>query len=306
MKYNYDYFLTLTKQKIVNPINIIVVCPYDRDTILAIKEGFDLNLINPILIGNKDIINNILCKLNIDNKFEIINTNDDLMACEKSMELLSKNNKQILMKGNVGTSTLLKTLLDKRFNLRTKKHMSHVCLSYNPNYYKFFLITDAAMNIRPDLETKKKIIENAVYVAQVLGIQKPYVANLCAKEKVYEKMQDTIDAEELRKLNEKNIISNCVVSGPLQIDLAIDNLSAKIKNIDDPVAGKANILVCPDITSANIFSKAICYLGGWSFCGIIVGAKIPLVLTSRSTNLKDKIISICLAILCIVSGVKYE
>lgn len=261
MKYNFDYFLDLAKKQLTSPLRLVVTCPYDIDTIESIIECDKLGLIVPTLVGQQERINNAFKECNLTNNYETINCDNDLDACSITMDLLSSNKANFLMKGNIDTSTLLRVVLDKKYDLRTSRLMSHVCLSYNKNYDRFYIITDAAMNIKPDLAKKKKIIENAVLFANILGIEKPYVANLCAKEKVDQNIPETVDAFELQKMNNNGEIKNCVISGPLQIDLAIDSFGAEIKNCSDPVAGKANILMCPDINSANIFSKAICYLG---------------------------------------------
>ena len=301
MNINLDYFINKALSNLNGKIpRLIIPCPYDKNNINAINYCTEIKLIKPILVGKKNLITKAIddsqSKL-ID--FELIEADTDEQAANLTMEYLKNKKADILMKGLIDSSLLLKIFLKKEYELRTNKLITHCVLSFNKNYNKYYIITDPAMVIKPDLQQKKQMIENAVFFARALGNEKPYVANLCAKEKVYEKMPDTIDADLLRQMNINGDIKNCVVSGPLQIDLAINEESAKIKNVNDPVAGKADILVCPNIESANIFSKGITYLGGWSFSGLILGAKIPFVLTSRSTNNDDRILSIALACICL-------
>lgn len=294
MNKKFKIFLNILKKKNNKNKRIVVVCPYDEYTIDSILWCYKKRIIRPIFVGEKDKIINLTKNKNIE--FELIEAINDDDAIQKGIDLIKYGQGDVLMKGQVDSSNILRSFLSSKNNLKfDNKIISHCSLAYNKKFKRFFLITDAALNIKPTLEQKKGIIENAVNFAHKLDIENVYVANLCAKEKVYEKMQDTIDANELRKMNENGLIKGCVVSGPLQIDLAIDEESAKIKKCADPVAGKANILVCPNIESANIFAKGIVYLGGWTFAGIILGAKVPFVLTSRSTDEEDRILSIILA-----------
>lgn len=300
MKITMDYFINIAKNKMNGKVaKMVVPCPYEEFSIGSIAECVKLGLIEAILVGEKSRIEETIKKSGfvIDN-VQIVDAQNNEEAANIAMQLLKDKKANMIMKGLIDTSVLLKTLLKPEYELRTGKLMSHCALAYNPNFERFFIITDAAMIIKPTLEQKKQIIENAVSLAHALGNKNPYVANLCAKEKPYEKMPDTIDAQKLQEMNQNGEIQGCVVSGPLQIDLAIDEESAKIKGCKDPVAGKANILMCPDIEAANIFSKGIVYLGGWSFAGVIIGSKVPFVLTSRSTSEEDRILSIVLACAC--------
>lgn len=296
-KYNIDYFVQLAKKN-KNQKTLISVCPYEDYFLKAINFSYKLQIIkNIILVGDIKKIKKYLLRANINmtNDWQLIDSNNDIEAANKAMQLAKENKNAFLMKGVIDTSVFLKSFLNKEYCLRTKNLLSHCCLSYHPDYQNFYLISDAAIIIKPTLEQKVEIIKNAISLANSLGIKNKYVANLTAKEKVYDKMPSTEIAFELQKIFKKKKIKNCYVSGPLQIDLAINLNSKKIKDNNDPVAGKANILICPDIESANILTKGLVYLGGWSFVGIVLGAKIPVILNSRSTNEKDLIVAICLA-----------
>lgn len=300
LKFNQNYFVNLAKEKLGNKKHTLVVtCPYDVNTIDSIYECHNLGLIDVILVGDKQQILNAINNAKIEfNDYQLYDMKDSQECAKKTMELLHNNKANMLMKGLIDTSLLLKTLLNKEYELRTNKLMTHVCLSFNENYNKYYIISDAAMTIKPTIEQKKAIIENAVWFAHCLGINNPKVAQLCAKEKVYEKMPDTMDADKIHQMYLNNEFKNCVISGPLQIDIAVDKESAEIKKVNDPVAGNADILICPNIEAANILTKGLTYLGGWSFAGLIIGSKIPFILTSRSTNKRDRVVSIALACLC--------
>lgn len=302
MIYTQKYFENFILNKISTSkkeITIVLTCPYELYTLESINEILKLNIVKIIFVGeNKRIIDKIN-KHNLKDllSIQIVDAISDEDAAIKTMILLKEGKANVLMKGKIETSLLLKNFLSKEYELKTNQAISHVCLSFKEGYDKFFIITDAALNIKPNLEQKKQIINNAVTFARFLGIEKPNVANLCAKEKAYEKMPNTMDAQMLHEMYLKGEFNNCVVSGPLQIDLAVSEESAKIKGCKDPVAGKANVLMCPDIESANILSKALTYISGFSFAGILIGAKIPMILTSRSSSERDQKISILLACL---------
>lgn len=297
MKYSQSYFIELAKKTIKNKLVLAVTCPYEPHTLHALDEVVKHQLVDVILIGEK-------AKIQINAKdyphltnLKIVDAVDNADAAVKTMELLSAGKAQLLMKGLIDTSLILKTLLNKDYNLKSGKAISHIVMTYSPTHEKYYLISDAAMNIKPNLEQKKAIIQNTVDFAHVLGNPKPNVANLCAKEKPYDKMPDTIDAAALQEMNIKGEITGCIVSGPLQLDTAVDPESVALKQTHDPVAGKADILMCPNIESANILTKGLVYLSDWRFCGVLVGTKIPMVLTSRSSRQEERIVSIALACL---------
>lgn len=278
------------------PIIAAIVCPYKDYFIDSIIESINIGIIDhAILIGDNRI--NDLINIDDKNKIEVINTNTDIESVNKSIELFKEKKVSIIIKGLVESSLFLKRIISKENNMLKSKLLSHCCVSYNENYSNYYLITDAVVNIKPNLNNKIDIIKNAVSLAHLLGIEKPRVANLCAIEKLNEKMQDTIDATKINEMYKNNEFENCIISGPLQIDNAISSESANIKSIDDDVSGKSNILMCPNIESANILSKALVYLSNWSFCGVLVGTKCPIVLNSRACSKKDMIVSIAIATL---------
>ena len=231
---------------------------------------------------------------------ELVHADNLADAAQKSVDQVTAGKASLIMKGLIDTSVILKAVVKKENNLRTGKTLSYVGILFNENRDKYYLSSDGAMLISPDIEQKKGIIENAVDVAHALGNELPKVAMICAKEKYYEKMPATVDAVALQRMNHEGEIKGCVVSGPLQIDNAVDLHAVEVKGIDDPVAGHADILIVPAIEAGNVLLKTAKYLGGWTFGGIVVGAKVPIVVCSRSDGESAKLVSIAVA--CMLSA----
>ncbi|MGL4950559.1 MAG: phosphate acyltransferase [Mycoplasma sp.] len=300
MLFSSSYFTDLAKAKLTTKPIIAVTCPYEEYTISALEQVLTLGFADVILVGEKArILEFFTPEHKLIKEARIVEASSDYEAAVATMKLLQNKEASILMKGLIDTSVILKELLNKEYDLKSGKPISHVTVTYSPTNDRYFIVSDSAMNIKPDLMQKKAIIQNAVDFAHKLGMEKPYVANLCAKEKPYDKMPDTIDAVALKEMNERNEITGCIVSGPLQLDTAVDNSSAELKSTSDPVAGKANILICPTIEAANIFTKALVYLSDWRFCGVLLGTKVPMVLTSRSSKTEERLVSISLACLAL-------
>lgn len=285
----------LKRVKDTDSKKMVVVCPYDSGTIeasvLAKKEG----ICNPIFIGESSKISQ---KITIDELISLgiehIDVEDDSEAAKVAMNLLKEKKADVLMKGLIDTSLLLKTLLSKEYELRGSGLLSHVGLLSKKDH-KSYLITDAAINIVPTLEQKVQIINNAVKVAHSLGIEEPVVANICAKEKPYDKMPATLDAAKLQEMYLNGEFEGCVISGPLQMDNAVSLEACEIKGVKDKAGGRADILMCNVIEVGNAVSKALTYIAGYSFSGIVVGAKVPMVLTSRADSCEEKLQSIAIA-----------
>lgn len=288
--------LELAKKK--GPKTVSVAVAQDKEVLSAVKEANDLGVAKAILVGDKDEIIRIAKQIDMDiDKFEIIDEKDLAEASRKAVEQVTLGNAHMVMKGLVDTSIILKAVLNKEANLRTGKVLSHVAVFDIESYEKVLFVTDAAMNIDPDLDAKKQIIENAVQVAHSLDIDEPKVAAVCAKEKVNPKMPDTVDAKALEEMNQKGEISGCIVGGPFALDNAVSKEAAKHKGINHPVAGDADILLMPDIEAGNVLYKALVFLAGGENAGVIVGAKAPIVLTSRADSDAAKLNSIALGVL---------
>lgn len=305
MANNFDMLLKLAQDK--GPKTISVAVAEDPDVLSAIKMATEKGIVVPILVGNKEKIKAVANEVGLDVKdMEIIDELDGTLACRIATELVSSGKAQILMKGLIDTSIIMKQVLDKEIGLRTENVISHVAVFEVPTYHKIFLVTDAAMNIAPDLQQKKEILENAVQLAIAVGIEQPKVAVIASKEKVSPKMEATVHAKELTDMNLRGEILNCIVDGPLALDNAISKESAKIKGIHSLVAGDADILLVPNIDAGNVLYKALTFLANAKSAGLIIGTKAPIVLTSRADNEDAKLNSIALAVLMASKGGKDE
>lgn len=293
--------------KSTGPKKLTIACPYHDSSILAALHAKNEGLVEPILIGDKERILAKAQELNLSlDQLEIIDLKDGQEACDKAVELVATGQADFIMKGLIDTSVILKAYLKSEFGMRTGKLLSHVAI-FNPDgYEKMLFVTDASMNISPDLEDKKKIIENAIEVARKMGVEKPKVAVLAAIEKVNPKMIETVEARKLQEMNEEGLIENAVVAGPLALDNAIFLEAAQIKNITHPVAGHADILMVPNIEIGNILYKAFAFCSGVKHAGVIVGGKKPVVLTSRSDNENGVYNSIALAKYLMETGEGYQ
>ena len=293
---NFNEIIQFAKE--VGPKTISVACCQDKEVLMAIEMARKEKIANAILVGDIEKTKEIAKNINLDlSNYELIHKEDLSKASLKSVELVSKGNAHMVMKGLVDTSIILKSVLDKDKGLRTDNILSHVAVFDIKDYDRLFFITDAAMNLAPDLNSKKQIIENACKVAHALNIDIPKVAVICAKEKVNPKMKDTVDAKNLEEMCNRGEIKGCIVGGPFALDNAVSVEAAKYKGITHQVAGNADILLVPDIEAGNILYKSLVFFSESKNGGIIVGAKSPIILTSRADDEETKLNSIALAVL---------
>lgn len=277
---------------------VSVAVSQDEDVLLAIDKSYKEELIEPVLVGCKQKIEQIALKLKIDlSPFQIIHQPDNLSAVKKAVELVKSGEATLLMKGLINTADLLKAVLEKDTGLRSRKALSHVAVVGLKNYHKLLLLTDAGINIEPNLKRKVEIINNTVEIAQVLQIENPKVAALAAIEMVNPDMKSTIDAAALSKMCQRGQIKNCIVDGPLAFDNAISRESAKHKGIESEVAGEVDILLTPNIDTGNLLYKTFVYAAQAKTAAIVAGAKVPIITTSRSDSAETKIYSIALGVL---------
>lgn len=279
-----------------NKKKVAVVAAHDEHTLEAVFKARENNIVDPILIGDKAEINEILNKNNYFlNDEYILDIKNESDAAYKAVELVNTNKADFIMKGKIQTADLLKAVVDKEKGFRTDRLMSHFVIQEIPSYHKLLVTTDGGMVMYPGLEEKKQIIQNAVNALISIGYEKPKVAVLAAVEKVNPKMPEAIDAAELKKMNEAGEIQNCIIEGPISYDLAMNKESATIKGFNSPVAGDADILVTPNITAGNILGKCLIYSANSKMAGFIVGAKVPIVLTSRGSSSEEKYLSLVLS-----------
>ncbi len=273
-----------------------VVAAQDEHTLQAVFKARKDNIAEPVLIGNKSKIKEILSNLKEDlDDSSIIDVEDDASAAAKAVELVNSNKADFIMKGKIQTADLLKAVVNKEKGLRTGKVMSHFVINEIPNYHKLIVTTDGGMMMYPNVDEKKQIIENAVNTLIDMGYEKPKVAVLAAVEKVNPKMPESVDAGLLKEMNQKGEIKNCIVEGPISYDLTMSKESAEIKGYSSPVVGDADVLIVPNITAGNILGKALVFSAGGKMAGFIVGAKVPIVLTSRGASAEEKYLSLVLS-----------
>lgn len=278
-------------------IRCAVACAEDEAVLSSVIQAFTLGLIKPVLFGNKEEILNILCLLDCHDRFEIIHSDTKEDACALAVQSISNNINRLLMKGMVDTSVFLKAVLNKEWGIKDKSVLSHVCVATLPKLERLYFISDSAMNILPDLMTKKAIVENAVSVARNCGIQNPKVAILSAIEKVNEKMPSSVDAYELSQMAKRGEILNCTVDGPFAFDNAISRIAAQHKGVTHPNAGECEVLIVPNIEAGNILTKSVTYFSKGDVAGLVIGAKVPIIVTSRADSEADKLNSIICAII---------
>ncbi len=279
---------------------VAVAVAQDEPVLEAIRDARAEGIAEAILVGDKEKIVEAAQKINMPlDGVEVIDEKDNGKACLTAVELVSSNQADMVMKGLIDTATFLRAVLNKEKGLRTGKILSHVAIFDIPALKRIILLTDAAMNIAPDLMTKKQILENAVGIASAIGISMPKVAPVCAVEVVNPDMQPTIDAAVLSKMNERGQIKGCIVDGPLAIDNALSIEAAKHKGINSPVAGQADIILVPNIETGNVMYKTLVYTASAKNGGILAGAAAPVILTSRADSPESKLFSIALAALAV-------
>jgi phosphate acetyltransferase len=262
-------------------------------------------LIVPILIGPPDAIHSAakLCGMDISG-YEIVAAANAERAAAKAVELILANSADAIMKGALHTDVLMHAVVAGDRNLRTDRRASHVFVMDVPTYPRPLLITDAAININPDLETKKDIVQNAIELAHALGVNRPKVAILSAVETITPKIQSTIDAGALCKMADRGQITGAILDGPLAFDNAISADAAKAKHISSPVAGQADILLVPDLEAGNMLAKQLEYLADATGAGIVLGTRVPIILTSRADKALSRMASCAVALLLAHHGLK--
>lgn len=290
-----DEILAAAKQS--KPRTIAVAAAQDLDVLTAVYAAAGQGIAKPLLVGDRSEILAIAQGAGLPvAETDIIDEPDRAAACMRAAVLARDKKADLLMKGFVDTSLIMKAVLSSENDLKKTAQISHVAVMEVPGFDRLFYVTDSAMNIAPTLEQKAAILENAVETAHALGNPMPKAAVLCAVEKVNPKMPCTLDAQELAQRNRRGEIAGCLVDGPLALDNAVSPEAARHKGIDSPVAGHADILLVPDIEAGNLLNKAMEYFAGAKKAGVMMGAKIPIVLTSRATSAQSKLYSIALGV----------
>jgi phosphotransacetylase len=278
------------------PVPTAVAHPCEATALAGAVEAAKQNLIVPLLVGPAARISETAAKAGIDlGDLTIIDVPDSVAAAAKAVELIREGKAEILMKGSLHTDELMAAVVSRDKGLRTGRRISHVFVMDVPTYHKVLIITDAAINIAPTLEDKVDICQNAIDLAISLGLEKPKVAILAAVETVNSKMQATLDAAALCKMAERGQIQGGILDGPLAFDNAISKQAAETKGIKSAVAGDPDILLAPDLEAGNILAKLLTFLANADSAGMVLGARVPVVLTSRADSVRSKIASCAVA-----------
>ena len=279
-------------------VKIAIAAAQDIDCVEAMKQAREMELAEGIFVGNGDKITALARAAGYEiPAAQIIHEPDDVQAARKAIALIREGKADLLMKGKIKTSAIVKAVLDKEAGLRTGRLLSQVIVFEVPGFNRLMISTDAAINIAPTLEQKAELIRNTVEVAHVLGIEKPNVALLCALEFPNPDMPATIDAAALTMMNRRGQIGGCYVEGPIALDVPLSKFAADRKGISSPLTENTDIFILPDIEAANIMYRAILYFAKGESGGIVVGARVPLILLSRAETPETKIRSIALGVL---------
>jgi phosphate acetyltransferase len=296
---HHDSFAALfDKVRALEPIPTAVIHPVDQVSLEGAMEAAEATFIAPILVGPGQRIRAVADEHGIDLAgTELIDVEHSHAAAARAVELIRAGTAEILMKGSLHTDEVLGAVLNKTTGIRTERRISHIFVMDVPTYPKLLLVSDAAVNIAPDLDAKRDICQNAIDLARTVGVERPKVAVLSAVETVRAKIQSTLDAAALCKMADRGQITGGVLDGPLAMDNAINLEAARIKKIDSPVAGVADVLIAPDLEAGNILAKQLIFLANAEAAGIVLGARVPIILTSRADSVRTRRASAATAVL---------
>jgi len=284
------------------PMTTAIAHPCDAVSLESAVEAAKLNLIVPILVGPSARIKEVAEHAEVDiSRFEIVDSAHSHDSAAKAVELVRQGRAEALMKGSLHTDELMAAVVSREGGLRTARRVSHCFVMDVPSYAHALLITDAAVNIAPSLEDKVDIVQNAIELAQAMGVEEVRVAILSAMETINPKVPSTIEAAALCKMADRGQITGALLDGPLALDNAISLEAAEIKKISSPVAGRANVLVVPDLEAGNMLAKSMSFLANADAAGIVLGARVPVILTSRADVLLTRLASCAVALLLAAS-----
>ncbi len=279
-------------------VSAAVAHPCDQSSLTAAVEAAEADLITPVLVGPEAKIRGVAAQFGLDiSSYRLVDAPHSHAAAAAAVEIVRSGQAETLMKGSLHTDELMGEVVRKDTGLRTERRISHVFIMDVPTYPKPLAVTDAAINIFPDLETKVDIVQNAVDMAHALGVELPKVAILSAVETVTPKIPSTIDAAALCKMAERGQITGALLDGPLAFDNAISKEAAAIKGIRSEVAGDADILLVPDLEAGNMLAKQLSFLANADAAGIVLGARVPIILTSRADTVRARMASCAVAVL---------
>ena len=280
------------------PVRTVVAHPCDETSLRGAVEAAEAKIIKPVLVGPEARIRALAASFGLDlTGLQLVDTPHSHASAAKAVEIVRTGEVDALMKGSLHTDELMAEVVNKETGIRTARRISHVFIMDVPTYPKPLFITDAAVNIFPTLEDKVDIVQNAIELAQALGIKQPKVAILSAVETITSKIPSTIDAAALCKMADRDQIIGGLLDGPLALDNAIDRAAAAVKHIASPVAGDADILLVPNLEAGNMLAKELSFLANADAAGIVLGARVPIILTSRADNVRTRMASCAVAAL---------
>jgi len=293
----------LSAAKTNGPRRMAVAAAHDPEVLISVDEAQRQGIATAALIGDAPTIESIAAAegLTLD-KTEIAHETDTVLAARKAVALAREGQAEVVVKGKLKTAELLSAVLDRHTGVRDKKLLTHVGLFEIPDYDRLIYVSDSGVVLYPTIWQKLEIIRNVVDVAHRLGLENPRVAILAAFETVHPKATVSVDALALARMAEQGWVKGAIVDGPLALDVAISPESARIKNAKTPVAGNADILIVPSVPAGNIAAKGMLYFGGARMAGVVVGAKVPIIINSRADNAETRLLSMALAVVLAASG----
>jgi phosphate acetyltransferase len=292
------YERLIARSKSAGPVPCAVAHPCDESSLRGAVEAAQQGLLAPVLVGPQARIKEVAAKHKLDiSRLTVIDAPHSEASAEAAVRLAREGKVEALMKGSLHTDELMAAVVRRETGLRTSRRISHCFVMDVPSLDRPLVITDAAINIAPTLEDKVHIVQNAIDFMRALGRERPKVAILSAMETVNPKVPSTIEAAALCKMADRGQITGGVLDGPLALDNAVDLVAAKIKKIDSPVAGQADVLVVPDLEAGNMLAKSLSFLAGADAAGIVLGARVPIILTSRADSLVTRLASCAVAVL---------
>lgn len=289
----------LEKALEIGQVTISVAAAADKDVLTAVKSALDVGLARAILIGDAVNIETLAIEVGLTEGIQIIHEPDIDKAAIKAVSLVKDGEANVLMKGMINSSNFLRAVLDPNVGLRSGKILSHLAALEIPGEEKIVFLTDSGMILAPDLEQKKEILINAIQTLQKMGIEKPNVAVLAANEQVNPKIQATIDAMNLVEMSHKGLLPNCVIEGPMAMDVAARREAARHKGIESSISGQVDLFLVPTIEAGNMIGKTLVHYAHAKVAGVILGATRPIVLSSRADPLESKLNSLALAVLAL-------
>ena len=292
----YEYLIA--RCKALSPVSTAVVHPCDESSLKGVVEAAEIGILQPILVGPRSKIEAVAKQFKLDiSRFELVDTPHSQAAADAAVLLVREGRAAMLMKGSLHTDELMAAVVRSATGLRTARRISHAFIMDVPSLDRAIIITDAAINIIPTLKDKMDIVQNAIDLAHALGFATPKVAILSAMETVNPDIPSTIEAAALCKMAERKQITGAILDGPLALDNAIDLKAAQIKKIDSIVAGRADILVAPDLEAGNMLAKSLTFMANADAAGIVLGARVPIILTSRADSVMTRLASCAVAAL---------